>query len=179
MGERTERKLAALFSNNLGWEAQRAAASGSATDSNLPDVTFGHGGVGIAAEEKTTSDGVIYVRQDEIDGLKAYADAYGMTPAVIGRFKQSSPSISGTDRSPRAYYVWHPRDMLRTDAGKYRGAPGDYAWSLRLRAPDSPANGVVPGELSGSMVRHALVSEITGVSNAGWENDAIQGDNNE
>lgn len=94
-----------------GWHAQRTAASGSATDADLPDVTFARNGHAYAVEAKTTSEPYIYVDQTEVTALERYADAYGMVPLIAGRFK-------GTTQ----WHLWLPERMARTDAGTYKGA---------------------------------------------------------
>lgn len=160
MGDRMERQLASMFAETEHWWAQRAAASGAATDADLPDVTFAHDGVGFAAEEKTTSDGHIYVREDELEALRAYADAYGMRPVIIGRFKRSSPAIKGSSRSPRAFYLWNPTEMEVTSSGHLTGWPGDKNWSARIAEPTSPADAIHPKDLSGFHLEHALRGEL-------------------
>lgn len=155
MSSSSERRLVAIFNETDHWWAQRAAASGSGGDADLPDVTFAHDGTAFAAEEKETSEPYIYVQPDEIEALEAYAAAYGMTPCVIGRFK-----------GERAYYVWHPEAMARTNAGTYRGAP-DYdheagGWAVKLADPDGAADGIYPAELSAFALYHALHSQLTG-----------------
>lgn len=160
MGDRMERQLATMFGETEHWWAQRAAASGSATDADLPDVTFAHDGIAFAAEEKTTSEGRIYVTEDEVEALHAYAKAYGMQSVIIGRFKRTSPSITGTERSPRASYLWNPRDMDVTDSGTLAGDPDDGNWSARVAEPTSPADAIHPEDLTGFHLQHALQSSF-------------------
>jgi len=160
MGDAMERRFVKMFSDTDHWWAQRAAASGSATDADLPDVTFAHDGLAFAGEEKTTSEPYIYLDPDEVEQLQAYAAAYGMIAVAIGRFKRTSPAIVGTDRSPRAFYVWNPNDMERTDAGTYRGHPDDGRWAAKIAEPDGPADGILPEHLSSFHLRHGLAGEL-------------------
>lgn len=156
MGDRMERRFVRMFSDTEHWWAQRAAASGSATDAELPDVTFAHAGIAFAGEEKTTAEPYIYLEEEEVEDLQAYADAYGMRAVAIGRFKRTSPAIVGTGRSPRAFYVWNPDDMERTNAGTYRGSPGDGQWAAVIAEPAGPAEGIRPDQLTGFHLRHGL-----------------------
>ena len=159
MGDRSERTLVRMFGDTEHWWAQRAAASGSATAADLPDVTFAHDGVGFAGEEKTTKAPYIYLEPEEVDQLQAYAGAYGMRAVVIGRFKRGSDGLPTGDSS-RAFFVWSPADMERTDAGTYRGSPTDRRWAAKIAEPDGTADGILPAELSGFHLQHALAGEL-------------------
>lgn len=154
MGSSDERAFVRAFSGDgHGWFAQRAAASGSATTNDLPDVTFAHDGIAFAGEQKTVARSAtyIYVEAAEVDALDAYATAYGMQPVVIGRWK-----------GERAYYVWHPDAMSRTDGGTYRGGRDDGKWAVKIADPEGAAEGVAPAELSGFALTHFLQSDIAG-----------------
>jgi len=147
-GDRYERAFVNLFTNtDTNWHAQRAAASGSGTTANLPDITFAHDGTSFAAELKTIAQDTphLYISKDEMQALQDYAAAYGMRPVALGRWK-------GT----RAYYIWNPNEMYRTDGGAYRGSQDDNAWAAKIRDPDGSATGVAPGELSGDRLERAL-----------------------
>lgn len=150
MGDREERAFVAMFAETDRWQAQRAAASGSATEAELPDVTFAQEGIAFAGEEKTTSEPYIYVEEPEVEALEAYADAYGMHPILIGRFK-----------GERAFYVWSPDDMERTDAGTYRGSPGDELWAAKIAEPDGAADGIYPAHLTSFVLYHALRGKLS------------------
>lgn len=148
MGDAHERRLVAMFNDTPHWWAQRAAASGSGGEADLPDVTFAHNGIAFAGEEKTSSEPYVYVDEAELRALRAYADAYAMRPVVLGRFKQE-----------RAFYVWSPDDMGRTDAGTYRGDPEGDSWAAKIAAPDGTADGVPPAELTSFALSHALAGQ--------------------
>ncbi|UTF56006.1 hypothetical protein [Natronosalvus rutilus] len=145
MGDREERVFVRMFQETPHWWAQRAAASGSGGDGDLPDVTFAQEGIAFAGEEKTTSEPYIYVQEDELEALRAYADAYGMETILIGRFK-----------GERAFYVWNPEDMERTNAGTYRGSPGDEKWAAKIAEPDGSAEGVYPEDLTAFALYHSV-----------------------
>lgn len=149
MGDREERVFVGMFNDTAHWWAQRAAASGSGGEADLPDVTFAHDGVAYAGEEKTTSEPYVYVTEDELRALRDYAAAYGMRAIVIGRFK-----------GERAFYVWNPNDMERTDAGTYRGSPGDEKWGVKIAEPDGEAEGVYPADLTSFAMHHALAGKL-------------------
>lgn len=159
MGDREERTFVRMFGDTEHWWAQRAAASGAATDADLPDVTFAHDGTAFAGEEKATSAPYIYLDPEEIEALEAYAAAYGMTAVAIGRFKRSSDGLP-KGASSRAYYVWNPADMERTDAGTYRGSPTDDRWAAKIAEPDGAADGIYPSDLSAFHLKHALRSRL-------------------
>lgn len=148
-GSRYERQLVKLFGDTDGWMAQRAAASGSATDAELPDITFAHDGSGFAGELKTTSEPYIHIGEDEIGKLQAYAGTYGMQAVAIGRFK-----------GERAFYIWAPDDMERTDAGTYRGSPDDGQWAAKIAEPDGSADGIDPSELTSFHLTHGLSGKL-------------------
>lgn len=161
MGDRSERTLVRMFGDTDHWWAQRAAASGSATDAELPDVTFAHDGVGFAGEEKTTKDPYVYLAEQEVAELEEYAAAYGMRPVAIGRFKRGSDGLP-TGASSRAFYLWDPADMERTNAGTYRGSPTDGRWAAKVAEPDGTAEGIYPAELTSFHLTHALKGELGG-----------------
>lgn len=149
MGDREERTFVRMFNDTEHWWAQRAAASGSGGDADLPDVTFANGGIAFAAEEKTTSEPYIYVDEEELEALQAYATAYGMRSVIVGRPK-----------GERAFYVWSPDDMERTDAGTLRGDPDGDRWAAKIAEPDGAADGIYPSELTAFALRHALAGEL-------------------
>lgn len=156
-GDDYERTFARMLcetqdSDGVSWWAQRAAASGSATTADLPDVTFARGGTAFAGELKTTSEPHVYVREDEVAALVRFAKAYGMHPLVLGRFKGEP-----------AYYVWSIKAMMRTDEGHFRGSQGGDACALRIKEPETAAEGVLPGELTWMQLEDALL-ESAGVS---------------
>lgn len=150
MGDRAERTFVAMFNDTEYWWAQRAAASGSGGDADLPDVTFARDGIAFAGEEKTTSEPYVYVEEDELEALQAYAAAYGMRAVVIGRFK-----------GERAFYVWNPNKMETTDADTLRGYPDDGRWAAKIAEPEGAADGIYPEELTSFALTHTLRSRIS------------------
>jgi len=138
-----------MFGETDRWMAQRAAASGAATDAELPDVTFAHDGIAFAGELKTTSEPHIYIGKAEIEKLQAYAATYGMRAVALGRFK-----------GERAFYIWAPEDMDRTDAGTYRGGPDDGQWAAKIAEPDGSADGIGPSELTSFHLTHGLEGQL-------------------
>lgn len=159
MSDRSERRFVAIFAETDHWWAQRAAASGSATDADLPDVTFAHDGLGFAGEEKTRAEKYLYVDVEEVDQLQEYAAAYGMHACILGRFK-----------GERAWYVWNPNDMERTDAGTFRGSPDDGQWAAKIADPDGAAEGVYPSELSSFALKHAIAGKLgSGMTEAPYD----------
>lgn len=149
MSDKSERRLVRVLSDTDQWMAQRAAASGASTKNDLPDVTFAHDGIAFAAEEKSTSGPYIYVQPDEVRALQRYAATYGMRSVIVGRFK-----------GERAWYIWNPNKMERTDAGTYRGSPDDEQWAVKIADPDGTADGVNPAELTSFALTHTLRSKI-------------------
>jgi Holliday junction resolvase len=159
MGDRSERAFVRMFKDTEHWWAQRAAASGAATEADLPDVTFAHDGIAFAGEEKTTSEPYIYVDPEEYSQLEDYAQAYGMEPVLLGRFKRGSDGLP-TGASSRAFYVWNPVDMERTDAGTLRGSPTDGEWAAKIAEPDGTAEGILPAELTSFRLYHGVKGEL-------------------
>lgn len=150
VSDRTERAFVAMLNDTAHWKAQRAAASGSGGDADLPDVTFAHDGIAFAAEEKTSSAPYIYVDEAEFEALQRYAAAYGMRAVILGRFK-----------GERAYYLWNPNEMERTDAGTLRGSPDDEQWAAKIAEPDGTAEGIDPERLTSFALTHSLLSKLT------------------
>lgn len=146
-GDRYERRFVKLLVATPHWWAQRAAASGSATEADLPDMTFAHDGVAFAGEMKSR-DGVAYLKPEEVDALIRYAGAYGMRPVVILRQK-GDPT----------YYVFNPNDMDHTESGNYIARPGTHA--AEIAEPETGSEGVEPRLLSGSDLGAATAGQIT------------------
>ena len=159
MGDRSERTFVRMFGATEHWWAQRAAASGSATEADLPDVTFAQNGIAFAGEEKTTSEPYIYADPDEAEQLEDYARAYGMEPVLIGRFKRGSDGLP-TGISSRAFYVWNPEDMEQTDAGTLRGSPTDGQWAAKIAEPDGTAEGIYPEDLTSFHLYHGVKGRL-------------------
>ena len=145
MSSAHERLFVRMFNATDHWRAQRTAASGSGGDADLPDFTFASGGQGFSAEQKSTSKPHIYVEPDEVEALANYAHAYGMLPVIAGWFK-----------GERAFYIWNPWRMDRTDAGTYRGAKDDGNWVVKIADPDGTATGIYPTDLHPGLFQDAL-----------------------
>jgi len=155
-----ERRFVQIFNDTDHWFAQRAAASGSAP-ADLPDVTIGHDGIAFAGEMKSSSEACIYLEPEEAEALKRYARAFGMHPVAIGRFKRGSPSIKGTDRHPKAYYIWNLEDMgTSSRSDNLRGDPRADNWAARIAHPEADADGIHPEHLSGFHLRHGVKGEL-------------------
>mgnify|MGYP000336127996 CR=1 FL=1 len=160
-----ERTFVRIFAQTDHWWAQRAAASGSATEADLPDATLAHDGLAFATEMKTSGSAYIYLDEAEVQALQRYAAAYGMISLVVGRFK-----------GERAFYVWNPADMDRTDSGKYRGMADDGNWSVKIAHPEGSADGVEPGDLSSIALRHAVAGQLAMGMTEAPPNDEVAAD---
>lgn len=147
---RYERHFVRMLNDTDHWWAQRAAASGSGTDADLPDVTFAHAGQAFAGELKADAEPYLYVDAEKMAALEAYASAYGMAPVAIHR-----------PDGERAYYVFNPEHMDRTDAGTYRG-DRDGRWAAKIAHPDGAADGIHPADLIGFQLYHGLQGELCG-----------------
>lgn len=146
-----ERAFVRMFTDTDGWWAQRAAASGSSTDADLPDVTFAEDGLAFAGELKTRAAGKIaYLDPVEVTALQNYAAAYGMRAVLLARWK-----------GERAYYAYNPNTVPRTDSGKYRLHPDD-SYAARIVEPDGAADGRPPGEWTGRDLAAALEEVMRG-----------------
>ena len=106
-GDRRERELVNLL-DKIGFEVMRAPSSGSATDRNLPDVLAGDGEWFYAIECKSSSGQPIYLDDDEVASLEAFATAFGAEPLIGVRF----------DYDDWAFLP--PRECYRTESGNYR-----------------------------------------------------------
>jgi len=143
-GYRYERKFVNVFDDADGWWAQRAAASGSGRDADLPDVSFARAGWAFAGEQKTTQEAPAYVTVEEVDALRRYAMAYGMVEVLILRVLQEP-----------TFYLFAPDDVHRTpDAGSYRLEPENA--SLRIAEPETRSPGQDATKLTGEGVFRAL-----------------------
>lgn len=148
-GDRNERHFVRIFNDTDHWKAQRAAASGRGTDADLPDVTFAQDGLAFAGELKSDGNRYLRIDQEKMEGLRAYAEAYGMIPVAIHR-----------PNGDRSFYVFNPDDMDRTDSGNYRGDPQGDRWAARIAEPEGAADGIYPEDLTAFHLRHALLGEL-------------------
>lgn len=114
MGTTRERELVNLFEDN-GFIAMRAAASGSATSSPLPDVLASNARRCVAIEEKyrTTSTNC-YIDGDEVEKLREFADGFGADPYLAVRYSTRLEGVSIAD-----WFVVEPSDARRTEGGNY------------------------------------------------------------
>jgi Holliday junction resolvase len=144
-GDRNEREFVRMMNDTSQWWAQRAAASGRGTSHDLPDVTFAADGVAFAGELKADASKYLYVDEEKMKGLRAYASAYGMNAVAIHR-----------RNGDRSYYVYAPDDMTRTDAGTYRGNPRADEHSIRIKEPEGTAEGILPSDLTSALLQSAL-----------------------
>lgn len=100
----------------LGWYAQRAGSSGSATNAALPDVLaakeFADGTfAGWAIEHKTADkDRLVYVTAEKAEQLEEINDRTGFTPKVGLRWKGDT----------NVYLRTPDEDCYRTDEGNLR-----------------------------------------------------------
>lgn len=107
-GDRYERKLVNALVDD-GWYAQRTAASGSATENDLPDVVAAKDGRREVIELKYSSSPPVYVSPDKVDGLLWLANHLEATPRLCLR-------MSGDT----SFYCIEPSKCRRTGgAGNY------------------------------------------------------------
>lgn len=155
-GDAKERTFCRIMRNG-GWHAQRAAASGRATDADLPDVTFAKLGSAFCAEMKAESSDSVYIDQGKMLALREYGNAYGMKPVVIVRWS-----------GEKAYYVYEPDTLHVTPEGNYRVKRGDEPRYV-FRNPDSADDtaGISPG--------HVSVLDFEYVFNGGYDQRVTSG----
>lgn len=138
-GSRYERQLVRALTA-CDRPALRVPTSGSATDRDLPDVLAGTrvevGGLtgpiatwsdAWCIEVKSTSAGVAYADDSEIEALARFAGAFGAAPFVGVKFKRG-----GGTRSP--HWLVPPRACRTTDSGAYAVSESDVedvaAWAV-------------------------------------------------
>lgn len=121
-GSRYERKLVSAF-DSIGddddtavsdeWFVSKEAASGSATERDLPDVTAARNGVVWVMELKSVDvnkNTKIWVSEEKVDGLVWLATNLGGEPRLVARW------INAQDTT---FYAYHPEELRRTEAGSY------------------------------------------------------------
>ena len=108
-----EKELESLLEEE-GFACVRSPASGKGgkkadgTEREQPDVIAGNGDVFYAFECKSSSDDVIYIKQEEIDDLKYFSMCFGAESKVGIRFNYCD------------WGFFDPEDMHRTNSGNYR-----------------------------------------------------------
>jgi Holliday junction resolvase len=134
-GSDHERRLCKILRDG-GWHAHRAPTSGGGTDADLPDLSFGQGGLSFCLELKSSQEATIYVQERELFELKSYALAFGQRPILGTRWK-----------GRRAFDIWNPTDLHRTDGGNYRIDRSD-APAFVFRDPEGACpDGLCPGDV--------------------------------
>ena len=120
-GTAYERELVQAF-RAAGWGALRLPSSGSATDRELPDVLAGEPFMLSndpsrratslwAIEAKSGKSTTLYVDEQEVEALRAYAGRWGARAFISGRFTTQGTST--------AHYLLDPDDARITDGGRY------------------------------------------------------------
>lgn len=143
-GSNAERRLCAILRSG-GWHAHRAGASGGGTDADLPDLAAAKSGVGVAIELKSSKGERVYLDADEIEALERYAVAFGLRAAVGVRWS-----------GERAFYLYDPSTLHRTDAGKYRVHRRDGAGFVFRDPAGSSSKGLAPKAVDGQVVTESL-----------------------
>jgi Holliday junction resolvase len=125
-GARAERDLLNHL-DELGYTALRIPASGSGTTRALPDLLVGRalevGGFGTTAEcvalevkyRAKESQLRFYLKAQEGEGLREFAEGFGATPLLAVRWSTRIPAVT----DPTWYYV-RLEDLARTPGGQYR-----------------------------------------------------------
>lgn len=148
-GAARERELVNRF-DAAGWGALRLPSSGSATKRELPDVLTGRGerftdwSLDVNTDEvvdnghdyecmelwaielKSGAQTTLYVDEQEVDDLEAFASSWGARPLLGARFTFNSGEHYGETDT----YLVDPDAARRTDGGAY-GLPVD---DIRERA---------------------------------------------
>lgn len=106
-GDRRERELVNLLDDGR-WAVMRAPASGGGTKRELPDVLCGDGNVFYAIELKSSNGDPIYIDEEEVNGLKFFADNFGAIDMIGVRFDRCD------------FYFFDPDELYRTNSGNYR-----------------------------------------------------------
>lgn len=126
-GTRRERELLNKFRDN-GFGGLRAPSSGSSTDEDLPDILVSHelpdfpgwaDPYAIEAKYRGAQDRAakgnrkVYLNKEEVEALKRFADDFGATPLIFGRW---STRIEGV--SEAVWWVFKPEDIPSTEESK-------------------------------------------------------------
>jgi len=108
-GIAAERQLVNKFWQS-NYAAIRVPASGAGSKSvPKPDIVVGNGQKYYAFEVKTTKLEKLYLREDEIDELVSFSDAFGSEPLVAVRFKTKT----------REWLFFEIHHLRRTTSGNY------------------------------------------------------------
>jgi len=84
-GMQQERNLV-NYLNGKGYTSLRVAGSGAGTSRPLPDVLAGNTKDYYAIELKTSSKNFIYIKREQVDGLKEFSRNFGAVPLVCVKF---------------------------------------------------------------------------------------------
>lgn len=118
-GDRSERELVNVL-DEAGLAVMRAPASGSATDRELPDVLAGLDGAFSAIEAKSSSTGVVYIDQSEVEDLKYFAQCFGAVARIGVRFNHTNGDPPYGNDNDTGWRFFKPEDLYRTDGNNYR-----------------------------------------------------------
>lgn len=106
-GDRRERELVNILYEK-GFAVMRAPASGAATEREMPDVLAGNSEDFYAIEAKSSGSDVIYIDEEEVDGLKHFAENFGAEEKIGVRFDRED------------WYFFNPSNLYQTKGGNYR-----------------------------------------------------------
>jgi Holliday junction resolvase len=110
----------------VGWWPQRAAASGSATTNDLPDVHAGKDGTSVSIEAKYRSKNAVRLAPEEIEALEAHAAAFGSHALVACRWARD-----------RTWYFREAEKLPRTPSGNYSARPSEARDEQWTDGPDA------------------------------------------
>lgn len=113
-----------------GYRVIPAAASGSRTSEELPDLLAGQrwkrGSVtpanwprladSLGIEAKATSENIAYFTEEEVDELCEFCADFGAEARLGARFKGRRDALD----TPRVHFLVDPSTAERTDGGNYR-----------------------------------------------------------
>lgn len=126
-GYKYERELVHSLRDH-GYRVLPAAASGSATEEELPDLLAGTPWVSnvneawpvvsdaLGIEAKAVSDDIAYFTEEEVHALIKFCDGFGAKARLAARFKGHRDALD----TPRQHFLVDPSEAERTDGGNYR-----------------------------------------------------------
>lgn len=106
------------FGNHLedaGWGVMRSGGSGGGTSGDRPDLIVGNGAFGWVVEHKFASSRNIYLDEQEVEQIRALADAWQMEAVVVLRW--NTRQVDAAENAD--WYPVIPSAGSRTDSGKY------------------------------------------------------------
>lgn len=121
MGTRYERKLVQYF-GSIGFGAVRVTGSGAGGGMPKPDIVVNSPEFQrpYAVELKSTNNDVVYIRGEQVEGLKSFCRRFGAVPLVCVKFHRMNFAffkLADLYPTDNGYRVTRRNAMFKLDTG--------------------------------------------------------------